>query len=169
MRHRDEDNYLLLAEAPVLLPPPLARLIADLSHRRLQDACRHTSGAAWLVPHPRNPTQHRLASSLTAQLNSYGIRIKAGRAAALMNAALGAPVDELATKLGIHRATAAQWKRRANRDRNNPVPPPTHSRVTAVSYQPPPLSAPPADPGVASTVENAQCAARTRAGQRAGR
>ncbi|MFD7551488.1 hypothetical protein [Streptomyces sp. NPDC059816] len=168
VRHRDEDSYLLLGEAPVLLPPPLARLIADLSHQRLQDACRHASGAAWLFPHSRNPTEHRPASLLTAQLNSYGIHIKAARAAALMNAALDAPVFELSAKLGIHRATAAQWKRRANRDRSNPLPPSSRSRMIAVTYQPPPLSAPPADAGVASIVENALRATRMTMGQRAG-
>lgn len=158
------DGYRALAFARLLLPPPLARLIADLSHQH-----RDTSGATWLFPHPRHPTRHRSASSLTAQLNTYGIRIKAGRAAALMNAALDASVDELSSKLGIHRATAARWKRRANRDRNTPVTtPPNRSRSTAVSYQPGPLSAPPTDVGAASTIENALRAAWTRAGQRAG-
>ncbi|MCX4826725.1 hypothetical protein OG883_44595 [Streptomyces sp. NBC_01142] len=157
LQHREDGSYLTLGEVPVLLPPPLARLIGELSSRILPAEDHAPSAASpWLFPNPLNAAQHRSAHSFAAQLNAHGIRIKAGRVTALMNAALDASVDELASKLGIHRITAAHWKRLANRGRTAPAAVPSHrSRARVAAPYVPPLSVPPADPGVALRIEAA--------------
>lgn len=108
------------------MPPPLARLITELTGPEGTDEPGTSAATAWLFPHPRNHTRHQSAASLTIQLNAYGIDIKSGRATALMNAALDASVDELSAKLGIHRITAAEWKRRAGKARTVPSSAPPH-------------------------------------------
>lgn len=130
IRKSGEDTSLLLGETPVPLPPPLARLITELAGPGSNNEPGTSATTAWLFPHPRNHTRHQSAASLTDQLNAYGIDIKSGRATALMNAALGASVDELSAKLGIHRITAAEWKRRASKARTTPPTVPPHRTAT---------------------------------------
>lgn len=141
VRQRGEDTSLLLGETPVPVPTPLARLIAELTRPGSNDEPGTSAATAWLFPHPRNHTRHQSAASLTDHLNAYGIDIKSGRATALMNAALDASVDELSAKLGIHRITAAEWKRRAGKARTTPPTAPPH-RTAAVRPRVPAQSRP---------------------------
>lgn len=116
LQHEEEDSYLVLGETPVMLPPALARLIAELAadeNAGAETGERTTSH--WLFPNARNRMRHQSAASLAALLNTHGITIKPARASALMNAAMDLPPAELSAKLGVHLITAEQWRRLAAR------------------------------------------------------
>ncbi|MEU5425852.1 hypothetical protein AB0H73_09615 [Streptomyces olivoreticuli] len=116
LQHDEEGSYLVLGEIPVLLPPALTRLIAELAAAGNQaPVSGERTTSRWLFPSARNRMRHRSAATLAALLNSHGIPIKSARASALMNAAMDLPPAELSATLGVHLLTAAQWRRRAAR------------------------------------------------------
>lgn len=114
LRHREGGSYLILGETPVMLPPALARLIAELAAAENPVTGERVT-SRWLFPNARNRMRHQSAASVTALLNAYGITIKPARASALMNAAMDLPPAELSAKLGMHLITAEQWRRLAAR------------------------------------------------------
>ncbi|MEO3976762.1 hypothetical protein [Streptomyces sp. CAU 1734] len=115
LEHRTQDSYLLLGEAPLILPPALTRLIAELAFTHTESAAADPVMSRWLFPNARNRMRHQSAGALTSVLNHHGLTIKPARASALMNAAMDLPPAELSARLGIHLITAEQWRRRAAR------------------------------------------------------
>ncbi|MBK3629142.1 hypothetical protein JHN59_30850 [Streptomyces sp. MBT49] len=109
-------TYLVLDHVPVLLMPPLARLIKDLEARQPPHPIRSSAEAPrWLFP-GQQPGQHSAPASIVRSLNQAGIHVNAGRTTALMNLAQDLPAAVLASLTGMHVVTAEQWHRRAAPD-----------------------------------------------------
>jgi hypothetical protein len=78
-------SHLRLSEHPVLLPPAVAGLI----RRQAAEAGSRLpapDGQYWLFP-GRTAVRPLTAEALTRQLNRHGIRLRAGRTAALVDLA----------------------------------------------------------------------------------
>ncbi|MDJ0363356.1 hypothetical protein [Rhodococcus sp. H29-C3] len=108
-----EHRFLTLATRPVLLPPALADLVAQLAE---QDSHTTPDRAPWLFPGIRRGS-HRDAGALTKLLNTeLGIFVRPARGAALCDLAADLPSPVLADLLGISTSAAARWTTLAARD-----------------------------------------------------
>jgi hypothetical protein len=110
--HQDEDNaYFTFDRNPVLLPPTLARLIAE------QIA---TPGRISILPQPsgegprfllpgRPPSRPRRASSLHALMKQHGLPTISARNTAMIEAVTSLPPIVVSDLFGISAGTAHRW------------------------------------------------------------
>lgn len=111
-----DDTYLTLRDHPVLLPPVLATLIADLAAQpRPTDDPHPTDTPTWLFP-GRNATH--LSSGRLAQLlgRDLDLDARAARGGALLALAADLPASVLADLLGLSVTAALRWGALAARD-----------------------------------------------------
>jgi hypothetical protein len=127
-------SHLQLGQYPVLLPPAIAALIRRqaITANSLSAA---PNGSQWLFP-GRTAIRPLTAQALTRQLNLHGIRLRAGRTAALVDLAGQLPPAVLASLLGMHPATAVRWSRRIAGDWAAYL----NARARATSEAPPSLN-----------------------------
>ena len=106
--------HLRLGQHPVLLPPAVASLLGQ-QVTNSADQPTAPDGTRWLFP-GRVSVRPVTALAVTRQLNQHGIRLRAGRTAALVDLAGHLPPAVLASLLGLHPATADRWSRRIASD-----------------------------------------------------
>jgi hypothetical protein len=107
---------LRLGTEPVVLAPPLDRLVLDLLASRAGQATIGDSGTSpWLFPGGR-PGQPISANQLTRRLRRIGIQARDSRNAALLHLATELPAAVLARVLGLHINVAAFWQQIAGGD-----------------------------------------------------
>ena len=117
LSHSGDDTYLTINHCPLLLPPPIATLIHELSQTatpKSQIAGRG-SPSALLFP-GQLPGQHLSVNFLVRELNELGIRARAARNTALLDLASELPAAILADLLGLHINTATRWIKKTRRD-----------------------------------------------------
>ncbi|WP_064076492.1 hypothetical protein [Prescottella equi] len=118
LEHTTAGTRLVLDTQPVLIPPVLAKLIAQLSENRPDRPPLPSATATpdWLFP-GRLPGAHLTGGRLATLLNNRpGIPIRAARGAALSALAADLPAPVLAELLGISIAAATRWTTLAARD-----------------------------------------------------
>ncbi len=113
----DTGMHLILHTVPVLIPPPLASLVAELLEENEQQPRQQPPDApVWLFPGYR-PGTHFSGSRLSTNLNkTAGIFTKPARGAALCALAADLPAPVLADLLGVSVAAATRWSALAGRD-----------------------------------------------------
>ena len=113
----DTDAFLVLQNQPVLLPPPLAALTAELANRSIGGlSSTRPENSGWLFPGAR-PGAHVYPGRLATALNQKaGIYVRPGRGAALIALAADLPAPVLAELLGLSVTTATRWSALAARD-----------------------------------------------------
>ena len=105
--------WIMLGTKPLNLPDPLGGLVLRLAaNRRGHAALGHTDDHPWLFPGgaPGRPIS---PNRLTARLQSFGVRARAGRNTTLMDLAAQLPAIVLSNLLGIHINTATSWTEQA--------------------------------------------------------
>lgn len=117
LSHHRGETYLAFNQHPVLLPPPMARLIQQQSTTATPTAVLGGRGnpTTWIFP-GQVPGRHLAVGGLVRQLNDHGIQARISRSAALINLAADLPAAVLADLLGMHINTAVRWAHRAKRD-----------------------------------------------------
>ncbi len=115
--HANGRTYLAFGQHPVLLLPPLARLIQELHATATPTAVLGGRGGptTWLFP-GQVPGRHMSAGGLARQLNQHGIQARISRSSALISLAADLPAAVIADLLGIHINTDVRWAHRAQRD-----------------------------------------------------
>lgn len=110
-------THLILHTVPVLIPPPLAALTAELLEENEQRPRQRLPHApVWLFPGYR-PGTHFSGSRLSTNLNkTAGIFTRPARGAALCALAADLPAPVLADLLGVSVAAATRWSALAGRD-----------------------------------------------------
>lgn len=110
-------THLILHTVPVLIPPPLASLTAELlEENEQQQQLRSPDAPVWLFPGSR-PGTHFSGSRLSTNLNkTAGIFTRPARGAALCALAADLPAPVLADLLGVSVAAATRWSALAGRD-----------------------------------------------------
>lgn len=109
-------TYAKLGGKPLLLPPRLADLMAELAHSDLRSSSiGRTVSKHYLFPglipgHPANSTFYGKS------LNRYGIQVRLARNTARLAQALDLPASVIADLFGMHINTAVRWVRYAKRD-----------------------------------------------------
>ena len=102
--------HLRLGREPVVLPEPLAGLVAGLLARRRGHAALGDQGTSpWLFPGGR-PGQPISAYQLAERLRQLGLRPAQSRTTALFGLAAELPAAVLARLLGIHIKVAVEWQ-----------------------------------------------------------
>jgi hypothetical protein len=102
--------HLRLGREPVVLPEPLAGLVAGLIARRHGHAALGDQGTSpWLFPGGR-PGQPISAYQLAERLRQLGLRPAQSRTTALFSLATELPAAVLARLLGIHIKVAVAWQ-----------------------------------------------------------
>ncbi len=115
---REHDHFLQLAGNLLLLPPPLAALLAQLPLRRINNRSvipASANSAPLLFPgfnHSHPVDSHTFGGRLLRS----GITPHAGRNTAMITLAADLPAAVLADLLGIHEVTATRWAHRTKRD-----------------------------------------------------
>jgi hypothetical protein len=117
IEQQDDGIYLTAGRHPILLPPRLGVLMAELATRPpVRLMIPHGPRAPrWLFP-GRVPGQPIDNHSLTNQLNRHGISARPARNGALAALAADLPAAILAGLLGMHVSTAVRWVTYARRD-----------------------------------------------------
>jgi hypothetical protein len=106
----DREVQLRLGHEPVVLPEPLACLIAGLLARRRGHAALGDQGTSpWLFPSGR-PGQPISAYQLAERLRQLGLRPAQSRTTALFSLATELPAAVLARLLGTHIKVAVEWQ-----------------------------------------------------------
>ncbi|UDG97544.1 hypothetical protein [Rhodococcus opacus] len=111
-------SFLRLHDRPVLLPPVLAALIAELTNRpdhRRSAGLTPSTAPEWLFP-GRFPSSHLDPGRLAFLLRRAGFAVRPARGAALVALAVDLPAPVLADLLGISVSTATRWSAVAARD-----------------------------------------------------
>lgn len=113
----DTDTFVVLQKQPVLLPPSLGALTAELAARGAGEQSDTQPGRPrWLFPGAR-PGTHAYPGRLATALNQKaGIFIRPGRGSALNALAGDLPAPVLAELLGLSITTATRWGALAARD-----------------------------------------------------
>ncbi len=113
----DTDTFVVLRKQPVLLPPPLDALTAELATRSAGEQSDTQPGRPrWLFPGAR-PGTHAYPGRLATALNQKaGIFVRPGRGSALNALAGDLPAPVLAELLGLSITTATRWGALAARD-----------------------------------------------------
>lgn len=113
----DTGMHLILHTVPVLIPPPLAALTAELlADNEQRQSQRLPDAPMWLFPGYR-PGTHFSGSRLSTNLNkTAGIFTKPARGAALCALAADLPAPVLADLLGVSVAAAIRWSALAGSD-----------------------------------------------------
>jgi hypothetical protein len=113
----DTDTFVVLQKQPVLLPPPLGALTAELAARGAGEQSNTQPGRpGWLFPGAR-PGTHAYPGRLATALNQKaGIFVRPGRGSALNALAADLPAPVLAELLGFSITTATRWSALAARD-----------------------------------------------------
>lgn len=107
-------TYLALARQPVLLPPAVADIVAELAAQ--QQYSTIDGRRSWLFPGSR-PGTHRDPGRLGTALNAtVGIHVRPARGAALCDLAADLPAPVLAELLGLSIGTATRWTALVARD-----------------------------------------------------
>ncbi|WTX01090.1 hypothetical protein OG216_47620 (plasmid) [Streptomycetaceae bacterium NBC_01309] len=106
---------IVLDHVPILLPEPLARVLAGLAAQPPPSGWAANSPRRWLFPGSRAGT-HASATVLSRRLAAHGIPVRPARTAALVHLAEDLPPAVLGPMLGMHIVTAVHWRRRANTD-----------------------------------------------------
>ncbi len=107
---------LHLGARPVLLPEPLASLVAELVRTRRGHAVLGDQGTSpWLFPggQPGRPIS---GDRLTERLRCLGIYAGSARSSALFQLATELPAAVIARMLGVHIKVAVQWQRASSGD-----------------------------------------------------
>ena len=113
---RKEGARLHLGARPVILPEPLAGLVAELVATRRGHAVLGDQGTStWLFPggQPGRPIS---AYRLTERLRQLGIYAGPARSSALFQLATELPAAVIARMLGVHIKVAVQWQRASSGD-----------------------------------------------------
>jgi hypothetical protein len=115
---REDGAYIRLAEHAIVLPPALARLLAEQMRVPVSSVVeRRTSRRedAWLFPGALagRPVD---GSNLSGKLLRYGVDVRSARNTALMTLASDLPAPILSKILGIHINTAVDWVSYVKRD-----------------------------------------------------
>ncbi|MGH3780201.1 MAG: hypothetical protein ACRDRO_06100 [Pseudonocardiaceae bacterium] len=113
----ESGSFLRTGRHPLLLPPKLASLLAQLAdtpYTAARLANTHNT-ARWLFPGltPGRPTS---APGFTLKLRALGLDARTARNAALISLAHDLPVPILADVLGLHTTTAERWAHLAKHD-----------------------------------------------------
>lgn len=111
-----EGARLHLGARPVILPEPLAGLVAELVATRRGHAVLGDQGTStWLFPggQPGRPIS---AYRLTERLRQLGIYAGPARSSALFQLATELPAAVIARMLGVHIKVAVQWQRASSGD-----------------------------------------------------
>nr|WP_300403020.1 hypothetical protein [uncultured Rhodococcus sp.] len=112
----DTGMRLILHTVPVLIPPPLASLTAELLEENEHRPRQQPPDPVWLFPGSR-PGTHFSGSRLSTNLNqTAGIFVRPARGAALCALAADLPASVLADLLGVSVAAATRWSALAGRD-----------------------------------------------------
>ncbi|GGT75594.1 hypothetical protein GCM10010207_85850 [Streptomyces atratus] len=111
----DGHPVLVLAETPIRLPEPAARLLAELAAAPPPSGWAANSPRRWLFP-GNGPGRHVSGAVLARRLAAHHIPIRPARTTALVQLAEDLPPAVLAPLLGLHVITAEQWRRRAAAD-----------------------------------------------------
>jgi hypothetical protein len=113
----ESGNFLRAGRHPLLLPPRLANLLAQLADAPCTPArlANADNTARWLFPGltPGRPTS---APGFTLTLRALGLDARTARNAALISLAGDLPVPILADVLGLHTTTAERWAHLAKSD-----------------------------------------------------
>src|SRR5262249_26068874 len=108
--------HLRLGREPVLLPEPLAGLVAGLlARRRGHAALGNQETSPWLFPGGR-PGQPISAYQLAERLRRLGLRPAQTRTTALFSLAAELPAAVLAPMLRIHIKVAVAWQQACGGD-----------------------------------------------------
>jgi hypothetical protein len=99
---------------PIQLPPGVAELVIDQTHRH-GCASYRVGNTHWLFP-GRLPGRPLVTESVRSELVSSGIKPRASRSAALFSLASQIPAPVLADLIGIARNTATRWTALAAQD-----------------------------------------------------
>ncbi|GEB57137.1 hypothetical protein [Streptomyces gardneri] len=116
--HLGEADGLLtlrLDDTPIRLPGPLAAVLQRLTAERPRYGWSANAPSTWLFPGTR-PGAHRSTGPLARALAKHGIPLRSSRTTALIQLAQDMPPAALAPLLGMHVATAQQWRRRCGTD-----------------------------------------------------
>jgi hypothetical protein len=110
-------SYLRTGRHPLLLPPKLANLLAQLAGTPHTPARLANAGttAHWLFP-GLTPGRPASAPGFTRKLRTLGLDARIARNAALISLANDLPVPILADVLGLHTTTAERWAHLAKSD-----------------------------------------------------
>ena len=114
----EDDHFLQLAGNVLLLPPPLAALLAQLPLPRNNNrtVIPPTDSSAPLLFTGFNHTRPLDSRTFGARLLRSGITPHASRNTAMMTLAADLPAAVVADLLGIHDTTATLWAHRTKRD-----------------------------------------------------
>jgi hypothetical protein len=115
---REHDHYLQFAGNLLLMPPPLAVLLAQLPLRRNNNrtVIPATANSAPLLFPGFNHSHPLDSRTFGGRLLRSGITPHAGRNTAMITLAADLPASVLADLLGIHEVTATRWVHRTKRD-----------------------------------------------------
>jgi len=118
--HTDEQQVRLrLGREPIVLPEPLAALVAQLVAYRHGHATLGDAGISpWLFPGGR-PGRPISAAQMSERLRQLGLRPGQDRSTALFGLATELPAALLARLLGIHISVAVAWQRASSGDWTN--------------------------------------------------
>jgi hypothetical protein len=112
----DKGTRLRLGARPIVVPEPLAGLLADLVASRRGHAVLGDQGTSpWLFPggQPGRPIS---ASRLAERLHELGVHVGPARSSALFQLAGELPAAVVARALGVHISVAVQWQRASSGD-----------------------------------------------------
>ncbi|MGW3610568.1 hypothetical protein ACWD6N_11870 [Micromonospora sp. NPDC005163] len=106
--HRDANNaYLTISRRPVILPPPLARLIEEqIAAATPQHLLADANG--YLLP-GRSPGRARNPAGLADTMRQHGLPVRAARNTAMMQSLTDLPPIVIADLFGINPGTAHRW------------------------------------------------------------
>ena len=109
--HQDQDGaYLTFDRHPVLLPPKLARLVAEQIHRpgRISVLPQPEGGPRFLLP-GRPPSRPRRASSVHQLMKRHGLPTISARNTAMIEAVAELPAIIVSDLFGVTAGTAHRW------------------------------------------------------------
>lgn len=104
----DERTYLRLGPDPLLLLPPLDRLVTALPVAKPFGAARTLADPRWLFP-GKTAGQHQHPKSLMGRLNGLGIITRASRNTAMLHLAATVPPAVFASLIGVSIGAATKW------------------------------------------------------------
>jgi hypothetical protein len=114
---RDGDSLTIrLGRSPIVLPPPMNRLMVELLESRRASTLLDSPGS-WMFP-GRNPGRPISDAQLSKRLRAVGVD-RQRRNTALFSLAAEVPSAVLARMLGIHIQVAVQWQRASAGDWNS--------------------------------------------------